>query len=97
MDAEDCEVFCGAAATGIALELNHRYEWYTNALRMLSHGDYTKIEENGAKIQRAFLAFEKCTASCPEEEKELADMTSEDYSELVGRWYDSMRQKEASV
>lgn len=91
MTAEQCQIFCGAAAAGIAMGLDHRYEWFVNVNRMLMHGPYDEVLPQEAKILDAFLAFEKCTAGCPEEEKFFAKATSLDYSDRVNQWYAEQR------
>ena len=87
MDDKQRAVFCRSAADGIAMGLGHRFEWFVNALRMLNHMEYSKIEEGRREIEGAFLAFEKTTASCPEEEEDLQKLTIRDYHDKVGAWY----------
>jgi len=87
MTPEQCQIFCGAAAAGIAMELDHRYEWFVNANRMLMHGHYDEVLPQEIKILDAFMAFEKCTASCPEEKEWFNKATGTDYCERVGSWY----------
>jgi hypothetical protein len=94
MDAQDYEVFCKAASVGLSLGLQHRYEWYTNALRVLSHGLYTSIPEGVQSIDKAFLAFEKTLCSSPEEEKLYDDMTMYDLQERVNKYYTEAQVKE---
>lgn len=87
MTPEQQNTFIGAARRGVALGLNHRFEWYVNALRMLHHGPYSEIDSQATKIQEAFVAFERGTASCQEEEQEYADMDIAAYAKRVGDWY----------
>lgn len=80
-------VFAQAAQAGIACGLKHRYEWFFNALRMLQHGDYTEISERTRDITEAFIAFEKGTASCPEEQEELDKLDYDRYITLTDSFY----------
>jgi hypothetical protein len=86
MNAEQMTTFIHYAQIGVACDLNHRYEWYVNALRSTHHGPYTKITEETQAIQDAFLAFEKGAT-------ELASMTLNDYLDLVNAWYKRGKQE----
>lgn len=81
------DVFLKAASFGIALGLEHRYEWLVNAERMLMHGPYTEIKESSDSIWDAFLAFEKTLACSPEEDKELSALTGKDLAKRVNDFY----------
>lgn len=81
------EVFVKCASTGVALGLAHRYEWFANAVRMLQHGDYTKIQESRKQIEEAFLAFEKTTACCDPDQLELDALDIDGYYTEVNNWY----------
>ncbi len=87
MNNEDREVFCRAASYGVAAGLEHRYEWFTNAIRGLAHGVYSDIPVQQTKIEKAFLSFEKSTASSSEEEIELQQMDIQYFYELIDQWY----------
>ena len=93
MTPEQCQIFCGAAAAGIAMGLDHRYEWFVNVNRMLMHGPYDEVLPQEAKILDAFLAFEKCTASCPEEDEMFKNATTFDFAVIVNDWYAEQRKK----
>ena len=93
MTPEQAKVFVGVAQAGIACGLQHRYEWFYNGLRMLSHGLYTEINERTAQIVDAFLAFEKGTASCPEEDEELAKLDYDGYIVLTNKFYNGQKDK----
>jgi hypothetical protein len=87
MTPEQEHVFCRAASLGVALGLNHRYEWFINAQRALMHGSYDEIPNRRKELDDAFLAFERSTASCPEEEVELQKLTITAYSHKVADYY----------
>ena len=93
MTPEQALIFAKCTALGIACELQHRYEHYTNAQRSLLHCDWNKLIVEGDKIAAAFVAFEKMTASCEEEQAELDKLTPITYSDLVSKWYDAQRAK----
>jgi hypothetical protein len=88
MTPEQALEFCSWAQMGIALGLTHRYEWFVGALRCLGHLDYSTMEESRAKIESAFVEFERNTCSCPEEEEELDNLTVDGYYERVNSYYD---------
>jgi hypothetical protein len=88
MTPEQMDTFVKAAQLGVALGLDHRYEWYVNACRCLIHGVYTEIPRLQAAIDAAFLAFEKGTASDPMEEEELERLDMEGFNERIRVWYD---------
>lgn len=94
MTSEECQTFCQAAALGVTLGLEHRYEWYVNAQRCLSHGVYTEIEANSKKINDAFLAFEKRLASCPEEELFYTHLEIGGFNALVNEFYKKARERQ---
>ena len=60
---------------------------------MLQHGPYTEIPERTKNIVEAFIAFEKGTASCPEEDEELAKLDYDGYIELTNRFYNGQKDK----
>lgn len=85
------EVFCNAAQMGIACGLEHRYEWYTNAIRSLAHGAYSEIPSRAQALDEAFVAFEKGTGSCPEETDGLFCLDAKGYRHMVNNWYDRVK------
>lgn len=89
MKPEEMETFCRAAQMGVALGMEHRYEWYTCASRSLIHGYYPDMPLHQAKLDAAFLAFEKGTASCPYEEEELSTLSMEELYDRINSWYAS--------
>lgn len=86
------KTFVRAAQTGVALGLEHRYEWYRNALSMLQYTNYAEIPANEAKIKNAFLSFERGLATCSQEEIYFRSLTIEDYEDLVDNWYKKQRE-----
>ena len=98
MRLQQTHTFCDAAALGIACGLNHRYEWFVNAQRALAHGSHANILKHFQRLYEAFIAFEKKTACCPEEQAELDKLDEEGYDKLVHRWYmyqlDIIRQRD---
>ena len=88
MNTGEREVFCMAATVGLTLGLSHRYEWYTNAVRMLAAGDYPDIPKERVKIDAAFLAFEKTLAGSEEETEEAKLLTMQDFHQRVNTFYD---------
>ena len=93
MTPEQAKVFVGVAQAGIACGLSHRYEWFYNGLRMIQHGPYTEIPERTKDIVEAFIAFEKGTASCPEEDEELAKLDYDGYIVLTNEFYNGQKDK----
>lgn len=91
MTPEQAVEFCKAAALGIACGLQHRFEWYVNAVRATTHGDYSTINERRKAIADAFMAFEKTTACCLEETRELESMTLDEFVTKVDKWYSKGR------
>lgn len=91
MTPEQQTTFIKAAQTGVALGLVHRFEWYTNAIRMLHHGPYDEVDAKTKEIEDAFVEFEKGTASCPEEEEQLNNLNVDSYNDTVSDWYHTMR------
>ena len=89
MNTQEREVFCVAATVGLTLGLSHRYEWYTNAVRMLAAGYYPDIPKERVKIDAAFLAFEKTLAGSEEEAEEARALTMHDYHQRVNNFYNS--------
>jgi len=89
MTPEQQTIFCQYASMGIALGLEHRYEWLSAAIRSLQHGPYEEIQSRTEEIDEAFLAFEKTTASSPEEQEELDALTVDGLYHLVAQWYAS--------
>lgn len=90
MKLEQAHLFCRAAAMGIACGLSHRYEWFTNYLRSLQHTEvYADIPIKEQRAYEAFIAFEKMTASCPEEQVELDRLGKQGYCTLVNQWYNN--------
>jgi hypothetical protein len=87
MTPKQANLFVRVCQTGIACGLEHRYEWYNNYDSMLYHGPWTELGVAREALWDTILAFEKGTASCPEEEEELAKMTLSDLSEKINRWY----------
>lgn len=87
MTPEQEHTFVQAAMLGVTCGLEHRYEWYCNALRALLHGLYDEIPAKTKELAEAFLAFEQSTASCPQEEDDLK--TIEEFTLRVRAWYGS--------
>lgn len=87
MSDEDMRTFISYAQLGLALGLEHRYEWMCNAQRCLMHGVYTEIPEQSLKIDNAFLMFEKGLACCPEDEEDAENLTLEGLYDRVNVWY----------
>jgi hypothetical protein len=83
MTPKQQEVFCEAAALGVACGLNHRYEWLRNAVRALAHQDYTTIPKRMDELEDAFLAFERNTAGSEREQQQLNNMTMRAFRERV--------------
>lgn len=91
MTVEQMKIFISAAQMGIACGLTHRYEWLTNADRALEHGPYDQISSHCDKLWDAFLAFEKGTAGCEEEEQSLDALTVKGLSDMVRSYYNNWK------
>ncbi len=93
MTPEQQNYFIKAAQFGIACGLQHRYEWFVNANRALIHGDYSHIEQESKNILDAFIAFERGTCGCPEDEQFLKNLTDTDFIKLVNDFYANARRQ----
>lgn len=91
LTAAEALTFCRAASLGLSLGLNHRYEWYVNAQRALSHGSYKEIPKQERKLSEAFLAFEKTLISCSEEEAEAEALDLDGFILKLNNWYSGSR------
>lgn len=87
MNDEQRRIFCDAASMGVACGLEHRYEWYINAIRALGHGPYVDIADGAERLRDAFFAFEKTTAGSPEEQEVLDNLTQEQFDERINAHY----------
>ena len=81
------DVFVKAATLGLCCGLNHRYEWYCNASRTLTHGPWSEIGKRETILLEAFTAFEKTLCSCPEEEEEYEKLDCRAFLNRVEAWY----------
>lgn len=87
MTPEQKDLFIAAASMGVACGLEHRYEWFVNAVRALQHGPYNEINPKRTELEQAFVAFEKTTASCEPEEQELQSLNIGDFYMRVEKFY----------
>ena len=88
MTPEQEKLFCQIASMGVACGLEHRYEWLANYLHhFLQTAPYNEVSALQAAAWDTFLAFEKSTASCGEEEIELRTMTHKDFGAKMAAWY----------
>lgn len=87
MTPDEKDVFIAAASMGVACGLEHRYEWFVNAVRALQHGRYDEINPKREGLERAFVAFEKTTAGGQHEEQELQSLNIGDFYMRVEKFY----------
>ncbi len=90
MTPEQEHEFCRAASLGITLlgPRSSHYEWFVQALRLLTHGPYTEIESSERKITASFVAFERTLCDSPDEEDFYKNMTVEQFYTRVNNFYE---------
>lgn len=94
MTPEQTQLFCKIASMGVACGLEHRYEWLANyMMHYLMAIPYEEVLKARADAIDAFLALEKTTASCPEEETELAALDELGLSHKISAYYTNARKR----
>lgn len=97
MTDEQEHTFVAIAQMGVACGLDHRYEWLSNYLfHVINTIPYYERDDARERAISAFAQFERETASCPEEDRELGSMTDEQYIERVDAWYKRQREQHGS-
>ena len=87
MTPEQKDILLGMFQMGMAVGLNHPFEFFMNYLRTLGHLDYKKVPEMEEKAYDAMLEFMKNCAGNEEEQDFYNTLTVVKLNELIDRWY----------
>ena len=87
MTSEQKDGIIGIFQMGMAMGLNHPFEFFTNYIRTLGHMDYKKVPEMEEKAYDAMIAFMQNCAGSEEEQDFYNTLDVIKLNGLIDRWY----------
>lgn len=88
LTSEDKDLLLAMWSTGMAIGLDHPYQWYDNIVRMMpSFLPYDDIPEQERRMAIAFIKQMRRTGSHPDDPIETVDVDK--LYQIINDWYDS--------